>query len=79
MEQFVYLQSSKIVVDIDNLAYILRVELNKYAIVPKRTVSPNIPVLDGAELEALIQALRVRGRLFDVVAPEAKPVELAKA
>lgn len=78
MERFARLPN-KVVVDIENIAYVLRVELNKYALVPKKTVSPNIPVLDGAELDAFTDELKSRGFLFDVVVPEEKAVELAKA
>lgn len=55
MKQFAILKPNNIVVDVTNIAYILRQDLNRYVIVPKRTVSPNVPSLDGNEFDALVK------------------------
>lgn len=50
---------NKLVVDADNIAYIVNPELNVYVIVPKQSISPTVPKLDGNEFDALTKFLEV--------------------
>lgn len=58
---------------VGNVAYVISVELNKYAIIPKQTSSPNVPVMDGNEYDALLAELEARGGLIRVRKPAEEP------
>lgn len=63
--RFVQLQS-KNVVDLENIAFVQNVELNKYIIIPRQTVAPQVPHLDAHELDEFVATLEAAGVLIKV-------------
>ena len=53
-------------VDLDNVAFVIQAELNKWVIVPKKTVAPNLPVMDGHEKDELVKTLEDKGLVIVV-------------
>jgi hypothetical protein len=47
------------ILDVENISCIVRADINKYAVIPKRAISPNVPAIDGNELDALKKYLDV--------------------
>lgn len=76
MKQFVKLPGGALL-DVMNIAYVLRIDIGKFAVIPKATTSPNVPVLETAEYEALVAFLAEDGQL--AVLEVAKDPVLAKA
>lgn len=58
---------------LENVAYVVQTQVNKWAIVPRQTVVPEIPTMDSHQLDELMATLREKGLLLDV-----KPLERPK-
>lgn len=56
MNRFLQLPN-KLVIDVENIAFILNPELNTYVVIPKQSITPAVPKLDGFEYDALIKYL----------------------
>lgn len=56
MKQFVQFPGG-LVVDVTNIAFVMRKGINEFIVVPKQTVVPQIPVLNGNEMDALLKYL----------------------
>lgn len=68
---------NKAIVDLDNIAFVLQAELNKYLIVPKVSISPNVPVLEGDDYDVLVSYLTGEGQLASLKAPSKLAVAAA--
>lgn len=68
---------NKAIVDLDNIAFVLQAELNKYLVVPKVSISPNVPVLDGDDYDVLVKFLEDDGQLVPLKAPSKLAVAAA--
>lgn len=69
MKRFLKLPN-KLIVDVDNIAFVLNPELNQYVIIPKQSITPAVPKLDSYEYDALVAYL---GSDLDVLVVE-RPV-----
>jgi predicted signal transduction protein with EAL and GGDEF domain len=68
MARFVQLPN-KVVVDLDNIAYVLQQELNAYMIVPKVSISTAVPKLTGDDFAVLVKFLEDDKQLVVLTLP----------
>ena len=52
--------------DLENVAFLLKVDLTKYAVMPKISASAQAPLLEGHEYDELIETLKELGVLVEV-------------
>lgn len=62
MAKFVQLPN-KVVIDLDNVAYVLRKELDEFIVIPKVSIAPTVPTLKLVDYDALVKYLAEAGDL----------------
>ncbi len=58
--------TNKAIMDLENIAFILQVNINEYIAVPKKTIVPQVPKMDGHEYDELVETLKEHKLLIEV-------------